>query len=73
MFRVGDIRHNKASIEKALNMLDFRAVINFEIGIVKFLDWASSQEITVNNSYLESLNELKEKGLFNESIRKDKI
>lgn len=73
MFRVGDIRHNKASIEKALNMLDFRAVIDFEIGLEKFLDWASSQEINGNNSYLESLNELKEKGLFNESIRKDKI
>ena len=62
MYRLGDIRHNKADVGKAKDVINFKAKFEFEQGIKNFLNWASSQEVPENYGFEESLKELKEKG-----------
>lgn len=62
-YRIGDIRHNVADISKAKKMLGYEPKIMFKEGIKRFASWVLEQgEIT--SKYQESLDEMKEKGLF---------
>ncbi len=62
-YRVGDIRHNKAAIDKAKEELNFSPTILIEVGLKEFTSWVITQTIEENN-YDASLEELREKGLF---------
>jgi dTDP-L-rhamnose 4-epimerase len=62
-YRLGDIRHNFADLTKITNVLGFKPMYNFEMGIKKFTDWVLTQEI-LESKYEVSISEMKEKGLF---------
>ena len=60
-FRIGDIRHNIASLGKMKNLLNFEPKINFQEGVNDFADWVLTQPIEENN-LTNSLKEMQEKG-----------
>lgn len=62
-FRLGDIRHNKASIDKIKSVLDFKPSMSFKEGLHRFLAWAETQPVEDSGAYQKSLQELKERGL----------
>jgi dTDP-L-rhamnose 4-epimerase len=62
-YRLGDIRHNFADIEKARAKLGFEPKISFAEGIKKFTEWVNTQVIP-KDIYRQSILEMKEKGLF---------
>lgn len=61
-FRLGDIRHNFADLEKIERVLGFVPSIDIEQGIARFVDWVEKQQSSKDN-YEKSLYELEEKGL----------
>lgn len=61
-YRVGDIRHNIADLQKISADLGYAPTVDFEIGVKSFLEWAVMQD-TARDSYEKSLAELKERGL----------
>lgn len=61
-FRVGDIRHNYASMDKAERLLGFRPAYDFERGIAEFVAWARSMGAR-ESAYESSLDEMRAKGL----------
>jgi dTDP-L-rhamnose 4-epimerase len=61
-FRLGDIRHNYADINKISNILGYKVETDFNSGIKKFTTWVMKQKI-VKDTLEESLNEMKNKGL----------
>ena len=61
-YRLGDIRHNYADLNKAKTLLGFTPKYNFEQGILEFISWVKTQEV-IEDKYEESLQELKSKGL----------
>lgn len=63
LYRVGDIRHNKADINKASEKLNFKPLVEFETGINSFLNWAQMQELPRDYGFKKSLSELSAKGL----------
>jgi dTDP-L-rhamnose 4-epimerase len=63
-FRLGDIRHNYADISKITNILGFTPKYNFERGLKIFAEWVMAEKIQKNDLYLQSLEEMKVKGLF---------
>ncbi|MFW2002446.1 NAD-dependent epimerase/dehydratase family protein [Acinetobacter ursingii] len=62
-YRIGDIRHNYASLEKASRLLGYKPKVEFQQGIKFFTDWVKLQEIG-NDLYEQSINELKTRGLY---------
>jgi len=62
-YRVGDIRHNYADLNKINKLLGFSPKRSFEEGIKKFTEWVCKQKISSDN-YILSETELKSKGLF---------
>ncbi|BAU55752.1 NAD-dependent epimerase/dehydratase family protein [Mucilaginibacter gotjawali] len=62
-YRLGDIRHNYADIEKIGKTLGFKPSVSFNKGIGAFTDWVNKQEIGLGK-YEQSLAEMKQKGLF---------
>ena len=62
-YRLGDIRHNFADLTKIYSMLGFIPKNNFVDGIKKFTDWVTTQNIE-ESKYEESIQEMKEKGLY---------
>lgn len=62
-FRIGDIRHNYADIQKIQRLLGYFPKWDFESGIKMFVDWVKTQKVQ-EDKYQESINELKLKGLF---------
>jgi dTDP-L-rhamnose 4-epimerase len=62
-YRVGDIRHNFADTTKAKELLGFEARVTFEEGIRHFAQWVLEQPIQLD-TYAESLESLKQRGLF---------
>lgn len=64
-FRQGDIRHSLADISLAQRTLGYEPKVFFREGIRQFLSWAASQEVPASN-YKESLDQMKEKGLFHD-------
>jgi dTDP-L-rhamnose 4-epimerase len=62
-FRLGDIRHNKASITKLKTVLDFTPSITFQKGLHSFLVWVENQPIEDSDAYQQSFEELREHGI----------
>lgn len=62
-FRIGDIRHNFADLNKINSVLGYVPKVQFEEGIKFFTDWVLQQEIMQDNLQ-KSLKEMKTKGLF---------
>jgi len=65
-FRLGDIRHNKASITKLKTVLDFTPSITFQKGLHSFLAWAEKQPLEDSGAYQQAFEELREHGLVGE-------
>lgn len=63
-YRIGDIRHNFADISKLKNLLHFTPATDFKTGIQYFANWVKTQDIA-DDKYEQSLEEMKNKGLFN--------
>ena len=61
-FRLGDIRHNFACLDKIRNSLGFVPKIKFNEGINRFVTWVLSQKIE-SDMLSESLKEMTDKGL----------
>jgi dTDP-L-rhamnose 4-epimerase len=62
-FRVGDIRHNVAGLDKACAKLGYAPKVDFDTGVARFCDWVRGQGV-VASGYEDSIAELKAKGLF---------
>lgn len=62
-FRVGDIAHNKADINKARDILGFNPKISLEEGLYDFCNWVKTQN-TNNITYEQSLSEMERAGMF---------
>lgn len=62
-YRLGDIRHNYADITLAKQILGFQPKWTFDAGIKRFTEWVNQQELQKDN-YEDSLEEMKQKGLF---------
>ena len=61
-YRLGDIRHNYADLNKAKSLLGFTPKYNFQKGILEFVNWVKTQEV-MEDKYEKSVHELKDKGL----------
>lgn len=61
-FRIGDIRHNYADINKIKRDLGFIPEVDFQTGIDRFVKWVLRQTV-VDNKYETSIEEMKSKGL----------
>ena len=62
-FRVGDIRHNVADIERARAVLGFAPKVTLDEGIRRFVVWMQTEELQPDR-YEQSLAEMRAKGLF---------
>ena len=62
-FRIGDIRHNYANLEKIRKKLGFSPAYDFDSGLSRFCEWVRSVG-SASNDYERSLQEMKAKGLF---------
>lgn len=62
-YRVGDIRHNYADMNKIKDVLGFVPKVNFDTGLANFATWVKTQRVQTDN-YEQSVAELKAKGLF---------
>ena len=61
-FRLGDIRHNYACLDKASRLLSFTPRFDFNTGLRLFCDWVRMQG-PVQSDYEGSITEMKQKGL----------
>lgn len=61
-YRVGDIRHNFASIDKAKKGLGFVSRTSFDEGLEKFSTWVRMQD-KYSSNYEISIEEIRRKGL----------
>lgn len=62
-FRIGDIRHNCADIRKAVNLLSYKPMVEFERGILNFTQWVNSTSNSADSNYEKSLDDMRSKGL----------
>jgi dTDP-L-rhamnose 4-epimerase len=62
-FRLGDIRHNIAEMTKTKRTLGFEPSVSIEQGLRNFVAWVKGEKIQ-EDRYDQSLQELREKGLF---------
>jgi dTDP-L-rhamnose 4-epimerase len=62
-FRIGDIRHNFADLQKIKHVLGFQTQYDFPSGLRRFTKWVQTQSIE-NNNFSHSLLELKDRGLY---------
>jgi dTDP-L-rhamnose 4-epimerase len=61
-FRIGDIRHNYAAMDRIETLLGFRPRYDFEAGIAHFAEWAR-QSGAKSSGYEASIQEMRDKGL----------
>ena len=61
-FRIGDIRHNYACMQRATRLLGFQPRFDFATGSRLFCDWVKKQG-PVQSDYEGSIREMKQKGL----------
>ncbi len=61
-FRLGDIRHSCASVEKLRDIIGFVPYWRFQDGLREFLHWASDQRLE-GCGYEQSLSEMRRAGL----------
>lgn len=66
MYRVGDIRHNLADIERLQRELGVRPQVPFAEGLKRFVEWVQQQNVEAGN-YERSLAEMQERGLLKSS------
>lgn len=62
-YRIGDIRDNLADLSKIKKILHYEPKVDFKTGITNFVKWVEKQE-TEKDSYANSIQEMKEKGLY---------
>jgi len=62
-FRLGDIRHNFADLNRVEAGLGFVPQVDFESGIRAFVRWVEGQRVA-GDDYQRSIEELKAKGLY---------
>lgn len=62
-FRVGDIRHNRASLKLVKDVLGFEPRVPFSQGLKNFLDWAETQPLEDKRAYEKSVAELSARSL----------
>jgi dTDP-L-rhamnose 4-epimerase len=62
-FRVGDIRHNAASINRIKSVLNYTSSVTFKDGLHRFLAWVETQPIEDSIAYQRSALELRNRGL----------
>ena len=62
-YRLGDIRHNYADLEKIGRLLGFKPTIDFTTGIKQFAEWVNGQAVQADK-YQQSIEEMKAKGLY---------
>lgn len=62
-YRLGDIRHNFADLNKAKRLLGFSPQVSFDEGIRHFCTWVNQQEVQVD-TYDASIAEMSKRGLF---------
>ena len=63
-FRVGDIRHNFASIDQARKLLGFEPQVSLSQGLGRFCAWAANEPV-YGDRLDQATAELKAKGLAN--------
>jgi len=71
VFRFGDIRHNVADISLLRKVLGYTPQVSFELGVARFLDWASGEEVKDNRGYDRSREELISRGLLGRVLNHD--
>ena len=69
-FRMGDIRHNIADVNKLEEVLGFTPKVEFRQGLAHFLTWAANQAPEDKDAYLRSVNELAARGLMGSALEK---
>ena len=62
-YRLGDIRHNYADLTKIKTKLGYEPVFTFQEGIKNFTDWVNQQDVE-KDSYMQSIEEMKTRGLY---------
>lgn len=62
-FRIGDIRHNVADVERLSTVLGMRPATSFNEGLDAFLRWAEGQEAHDKEAYGRSVGELRRHNL----------
>lgn len=62
-YRLGDIRHNYADLNKIKDLLGFVPKVTFTEGLRKFTEWVNTQSVQEDN-YQKSIDEMKAKGLY---------
>ena len=63
-YRLGDIRHNHADLGLIREHLGFVPKVDFAEGVRRFTQWVTGQATAVD-SYQQSIDEMKRRGLFN--------
>lgn len=63
-YRLGDIRHNVADLNKITEIFGFLPKTNFRDGLRNFLDWVNSHEVKSSEGYQNSIEELSIRGLY---------
>ncbi len=61
-YRLGDIRHNFADLERAGRRLGYAPTVNFDEGLKSFANWVLKQKLEADK-YQASLKEMIQKGL----------
>lgn len=61
-YRLGDIRHNFASLDRIEKVIGFRPAWDFEQGVEAFVEWVRKQKVN-SSSYTISLEEMRQLGL----------
>ena len=62
-FRIGDIAHNIADIQKAEDILGFKQTISLREGLTQFCQWVLGEDKD-NSGYENSLIEMEKAGMF---------
>lgn len=62
-YRVGDIRHNVASIERIRKLLGYEPSVKFAAGIASFCEWVRGQDVE-SDSFDRSIREMSQRGLY---------
>lgn len=62
-YRMGDIRHNFADLQRISAILGYAPKVSFAEGIQRFAQWVTSQGVK-KSAYNDSLAEMKQRGLF---------
>lgn len=61
-YRLGDIRHNFASLDRIEKVIGFRPAWDFEQGVEAFVEWVRKQKVNFSR-YTVSLEEMRQLGL----------